>query len=721
MEDQNQVSKDLLDELNALRATVAELKQAEEDKRRLVVRLAAKEEILEALATGQPLSVLLDRLARTVEWQADGMHCSILLLSPDGRRLRLGAAPSLPDEYNRAIDGIEIGPCAGSCGTAAYLKCRVIVSDIAHDLRWAQYRDLALSHGLRACWSVPLVSRGGSVLGTLSLYYRQPRRPTGNDLQLIENYGYLAQVIVEFRQAENDLRTTKARLESIVETAPDGIISIDGRQQIILFNQGAEAIFGYSSSDVEGKSIELLLPQRFVESHRRHIDSFGTSLEKNRLMAARREVVGRRSDGTEFPAEIGISKSFVNDSVIMTAIVRDVSARKQAEEALRSTEEQLLQAQKMEAFGQLAGGVAHDFNNLLTIVIGLCDVALEQVQRENPLYPMISEIKNAADRATALTRQLLAFSRRQVLQPHVLDLNRVIADFEKMLRRMIGEDVELRTVLASNLARVRLDPGQIEQVLMNLVVNARDAMPQGGVVVFETFNLTIDSKGHPLFPEAQPGQYVILKVTDTGCGMSDATKARIFEPFFTTKGPGKGTGLGLSTVYGIVQQSGGRLHVDSELGRGTQFSLLFPAVDAPSESPPAQARSSAADRGTETILVVEDEDAVRQLACRALQSKGYRVLEAACGREAGKVADEYQGPIDLLVTDVVMPQMSGVQVAQMLSRSHPQIQVLYLSGYLDDAVLRHGIEQGQVSFLQKPFSLEAFVSKVREILDQARA
>jgi nitrogen-specific signal transduction histidine kinase/CheY-like chemotaxis protein len=383
----------------------------------------------------------------------------------------------------------------------------------------------------------------------------------------------------------------------------------------------------------------------------------------------------------------------------------------------RQLEEQLRQAQKMEAVGQLAGGVAHDFNNQLTIISGYSDLLLEGLAPGDPHWEPLCEIKSAGERSAGLTRQLLAFSRRQLLAPRILDLNAVAADAEKMLRRLIGEDVALVTALDPALGTVRADPGQVEQILLNLAVNARDAMPTGGQLTIKTCNVELDDGYVQSHPDARPGPHVLMAVTDTGCGMPPEVKARIFEPFFTTKGQGKGTGLGLATVYGIVRQSGGHIGVYSEVGVGTTFKVYLPREGLPAGAAKSRSGQLAPPQGTETVLLVEDESGVRALTRQVLSKCGYRVLEAAGAGEAVKAAAGASGPIHLLVSDVVMPGPSGRVVANRVAELHPGVRVLFMSGYTDDEVVRHGVLQEGVNFLQKPFSPIALARKVREVLD----
>jgi CheY-like chemotaxis protein/two-component sensor histidine kinase len=375
----------------------------------------------------------------------------------------------------------------------------------------------------------------------------------------------------------------------------------------------------------------------------------------------------------------------------------------------------------MEAVGQLAGGVAHDFNNLLTVITGYSDLMLRRLDNESPFRSSLEEIKKAGERAASLTRQLLAFSRKQVLQPKVLQLNAIVADVDKMLRRLIGEDIDSLTLLEPSLGRIMADPGQIEQVILNLAVNARDAMPTGGKITIETANIFLNEEYARKHVAVQSGWYVMLAVSDTGCGIDAETQVRMFEPFFTTKEQGKGTGLGLSTVYGIVKQSGGNIRVYSELGKGTTIKIYLPRIDEVIESNEAHGAPAELPQGRETVLVTEDEEQVRQMIRMILEMNGYHVLETGGGEEALAIYKEHEGQIDLVMTDVVMPQMSGRELAQSLEVLHPGIKVLYMSGYTDDAIVRHGLLDHEIAFLQKPFTPDALMRKVREVLDAPHA
>jgi two-component system, cell cycle sensor histidine kinase and response regulator CckA len=426
------------------------------------------------------------------------------------------------------------------------------------------------------------------------------------------------------------------------------------------------------------------------------------------------EVRWKRKDGSAIT--VRLSGRVVNNpeetAEVVEIIAEDITER-------RVLENQFRQAQKMEAVGRLAGGVAHDFNNLLMVISGYAEVLLEHTRRNDPLYPKIEAIHQATDRATTLTRQLLAFSRKQLLELKVVDLNLIVEDIKRLLRPLIGENIELQTQLAPDLGRTRADAGQIEQVLMNLVVNSKDAMPNGGKIIIQSANARLNHEDvRREYSYIHPGLYVVLSVTDTGEGMDKETQLRIFEPFFTTKEKGKGTGLGLSTVYGIIKQSGGYVLVQSEPGQGTTFRIYLPRVEDALEPVGTAGTSSSQNGGSETVLLVEDEESVRQLVRETLESKGYKVLEADNGEAALRIVSNYSDKIDMLITDVVMPGMSGRELSARLCASRPQTKVLYLSGYTEDAIGHEGVVDPDTAFLQKPFTLQMLSRKVREVLGE---
>jgi PAS domain S-box-containing protein len=397
---------------------------------------------------------------------------------------------------------------------------------------------------------------------------------------------------------------------------------------------------------------------------------------------------------------------------------QDITERKKTEQQMLSLQAQFLQAQKMEAIGQLAGGVAHDFNNLLTVISIQTQLALRGLRKDDPLEDKLKDIEQAADQAANLTRQLLAFSRRQILEIKVVNLNFILNDLEKMLRRVIGEHIEFKTVFADDLGLVKVDPGQMEQVIINLAVNARDAMPEGGKLFIETVNVELDEKYRLSYIGMLPGAYVMLSVNDTGVGMTEEVKEQIFDPFFTTKEKGKGTGLGLSTVYGIVKQSGGDIYVYSEVGKGTTIKIYLPRVFEPPEELKGEAPVEKIPQGNETVLVVEDDSSVRKLAVDILRMQGYKVLEAAEGEEALIICEKENNPIHIILTDVVMPNMDGPQLIERLKRAGQDFKVLYMSGYADETVVHHRLVEKGVNLIHKPFTVEKLTRKIREVLDK---
>ena len=515
-------------------------------------------------------------------------------------------------------------------------------------------------------------------------------------------------------QARAALRATEASYQTLVEYAPIGIYRSTPDGKFLSVNAAVVRMLGYDSA-AEVLALDMAR------------DVYADPAERQRLVARDSysdrqydnvEASWKRRDGRPLTVQLSVRavRNGAGRVEYYETFVRDVTDQ-------RRLQQQVLQSQKMEAVGRLAGGIAHDFNNLLTVITSYSDLVLEELAPDDVKRDDLEQVRKAADGAAALTRQLLAFSRQQVVEPRVVSLNAVVEGLQKMLRRVIDEDIELATSLAPDLGAVRADVGQLEQVLMNLAVNARDAMPTGGRLTIETANVEHDpdyARGHDA---AAVRRFAMLAVTDTGCGMDEATKARIFEPFFTTKPPGKGTGLGLATVYGIVKQAGGFIWVYSEPGQGTSFKIYLPEVDATAEGE-GGATAPAGTRvpgGTETVLLVEDAAAVRAVTKQVLERQGYTVLEAEDGEAALRLAHAHRGPIHLLLTDVVMPQLSGRELAERLAPLRPETRILYASGYTDDSVVRHGVLESGTAYLQKPFSPESLARKVREVLDNVRS
>jgi PAS domain S-box-containing protein len=514
---------------------------------------------------------------------------------------------------------------------------------------------------------------------------------------------------------EYPIRTleSETRRAAILDASPDAIITIDADNRVLDFNSAAQKVLGWPSlGSFRGPWPHLVLAP-IDEKYSNHVMP---TIEVSGLDVGRRiEVMAQRANGTEFPAEIIVRPIQLTARRVYVIWMRDITEQ-------RRLENQLWRSQKMEAVGRLAGGVAHDFNNLLTVITGYSDLVLASLSGSDPRRKNVEEILKAGERAASLTRQLLAFSRRQVLTPQPLDLNGVVLNLDKMLRRLIGEDIEVLNVLHPDLGTVKADPGQVEQVLVNLAVNARDAMPEGGRLIIETANASIDSQTARHYdPPMPPGDYVMLAVSDDGCGMDQETQNLIFEPFFTTKEEGKGTGLGLSTVYGIVKQSGGFIWVQSERGHGTSFKIYLPRIQNKEERhSSASSQEKPLAKGTETLLVVEDECAVRELVRGVLESAGYTVLLASRGEEAIQVASTHRNPIDLLLTDVVMPQMGGRELAKAVEKIDSKIKVVYMSGYAEKAIVHQGILEPGAVLIQKPFTPATLIRKIREVLDNPR-
>jgi two-component system cell cycle sensor histidine kinase/response regulator CckA len=518
--------------------------------------------------------------------------------------------------------------------------------------------------------------------------------------------------ITERRKAEANAVRLNAELadalswqRQIFEGSRDAVFISDENGQFVAVNRAATELTGFAHEELLAMRIPDLHDEPDLAAyrafHRRILDG-------ERILS---ESPLRRKDGTKVAVEFNNSRITIGGKLFMHTAARDVAERLHLEERLR-------QAQKMDAIGQLAGGVAHDFNNLLMVISGNTDLLLSETPADDPKREALTDIRKASERAASLTRQLLAFSRKQILEPRLVDVNAVVAGIEEMLRRLIGEDIELATDLAADPGWVKVDPGQLDQVVMNLALNARDAMPRGGRLTIRTRNL---DPAEPLNLEEAAGQgsrsKVAISISDTGAGIPPELKARLFEPFFTTKEFGKGSGLGLATVHGIVKQSGGDIAVESEPGKGTTFTVVLPSQPSPRTPGGSSASFRALPRGTETVLVVEDEDAVRHIVKITLESMGYRVIEARNGPEALEAARRHKEAVHLVVTDVVMPEMSGLELAERLNREHPGTRVLYMSGYTDDAVMRHGIVESGVAFLQKPFLPLALARKVREVLE----
>ena len=811
--------------------------------------LAAQQALLEGIAKGEPLADSLAAICRFAEVRGTGMLASILVLDRTGRHLRHGAAPSLPAEYCRAIDGVEIGPAVGSCGTAAYRHAQVIVSDISVDPLWQNFRDLAARHSLRACWSTPITGPDGILLGTFAIYYREPRAPGAEHEQIIRIATHTASLALHRARTAAHLQASEERFGRAFGASPvPMIVTTLAQGRIIDANDAFARTIGFSDkhepigrtvvelnlwhdpadrermlallssgrplTDVEAKfrrrngevgdalaSVEIIqiddelccltllhditarkrteerlrLAERETEHHlallQATLDGLDegvmvfdlagrayywnhaalrlhgyTDLAECRALAADfplthelRDQTGATLPPGQWPLAcilrgevlrdrellihhrvqgwqrwFAYSGTLVRDSAgqILLAVVSlsDTTARRQLEEQFR-------QSQKMEAVGQLAGGMAHDFNNILTAIIVRSELAALQPDHSTESGAAFTEIKDLGLRAAGLTKQLLAFSRRSVMDRRILNLSDIATTDAKMLVRLLGEDIRLELVLHSRALPIFADEGMIGQILLNLAVNARDAMPRGGRLTLETCERSLTGQEPGLPPDVPPGSYACLRFADTGTGIAPENLPRIFEPFFTTKGLGKGTGLGLATVFGIVRQHEGWITVESPPGSGAVFSVFLPfargEVLAPDATPAAQLPC-----GTETILLVEDEEAVRVSTTRLLTRQGYQVLSASHGPEARVIWLRDSARIDLLFTDIVMPEnISGYELAAEFQTERPDLPVILATGYSPQIAGRDLILGPRQLLLQKPFDATQLLATVRAALD----
>ena len=569
-----------------------------------------------------------------------------------------------------------------------------LMSGTVEPVEYVENQVLALGGNVRwVAWHNTLVkSRDGEILGTFS---------SGEDIS-------------ERRQTEQALRDSEERFRELTDTLPQVVFEVDIRGTITYANRRAFELFGYVEEDFQRglNTLEMIAAQ----DHDRAKANIGRVMRGDKPEST--EYMARRKDRSTFPVMIH-STRIVRDGegVGLRGIIVDLSEHKAAEKALKESEERLRQSQKMEAIGRLAGGIAHDFNNLLTTILGYSEMLLSEGTTTKEALESVREISKSAQRAASLTQQLLAYSRKQVLRPEELDINELVKNITKMLQRLIHENVRLNTVLDPKIGCVKADPAQLEQVIINLAINARDSMPGGGNLTIETQNLVLDESFCKLRPEVVPGEYVMLAVTDTGCGIDKKIQKQIFEPFFTTKEPGKGTGLGLATVFGTVKQSNGYVYVYSEPGLGSTFKIYLPVIQTmkpKGRDHPKEWAGYATDR---TILLVEDDEPLRKLVSQILERTGYTVVSASNGEEALRLLDSPEHTeIDLLVSDVVMPGIGGKALAEKLQARLPDLKVLFISGYPDEAVVHHGVLDEGVAYLQKPFSPKAFIQKVQEIL-----
>src|ERR1051326_802936 len=654
---------------------------------------------------------VINKLADAVLKQTDADQVSVLLPVNDGSEEFYVAA--VRGEHRERLLGERVPLEHTISGWVARARESLMLEGKVDDER---FRPLWPHPEIVSSISIPLLV-ANKVVGTLNINALDRLRPfTVGQMKVLTILAATAAAALESASLYTQVRQAEEKYRSIFENAVEGIFQARPDQRLLTVNPSMARILGYESPQ------ELIAD--FNATGRRLWADAGTAEQINRLLETNGVVEGlpveacrKNGDRIWLSLNLRVVKNDRGATIYREGTIEDITARTEAETHRKHLEQQLRQSQKMEAIGQLAGGVAHDFNNLLTAINGYSSLALQRADPDERMSSYLEEIRKAGERAANLTRQLLAFGRKQMLKPVPLNLNDVVSEMSKMLRRLIGEDIVFDAKFDPELKQIRADPGQIEQVLVNLVVNSRDAMPQGGTLTIETANFEIGHEFASKHLGLSLGNYVALTVSDDGGGMDEQTKARIFEPFFTTKEKGRGTGLGLSTVYGIVKQSGGNVWVYSEPNEGTVFKVFLPQVQQESEAPAKPAVEAVAPRGSETILLVEDEDVVRGLARQILEQAGYQVLDARGGEEAMRLCRERPGSIDLLLTDVVMPETSGKEVADRLTRLRPETRVLYMSGYTDDAIVHHGVLDSDVEFIQKPFTPVALARKVREVLD----
>jgi PAS domain S-box-containing protein len=579
-----------------------------------------------------------------------------------------------------------------------------------------------------------LVGEAGSWQGDLIQHTKDGRR-------LVVESRWAAQRdpdghVVGLLEVNRDITTRLRSQLALLELAPDAIVGIGPDGVILLANAQVEVLFGYAREELLGQPVEMLVPERLRSAHGTHRAAYFDH-PRTRPMGAGLDLFGRRCDGDEFPLEISLASMETDSGTIAIAAIRDISERVvaarererlEAEAERERLQNQLHQAQRLESLGQLAGGIAHDFNNLLAVIINYAAFVAEDLEaasaaggddRWGSTREDVEQIRLASERASHLTHQLLAFARREVVQPEVVNVNDVVREIEQLLLRTLGEHVELHSALAAELSPVLIDPGQVEQILVNLAVNARDAMPEGGTLRIDTLDVDVDDVYAASRPGLSPGPHVRIRVSDTGAGMEPDTLRRAFDPFFTTKPAGQGTGLGLATVYGIIQQAGGRSHIYSEQGVGTTVTVLLPATER--DGTPSRTVASPERHCKETILLVEDEDALREVTRRILTKAGYNVIAAINGIEALQAAETHGAGIDMLLSDVVMPQLNGPQVAQHLRAQRPSLRVLLMSGFAQPILESGGLLDAGVALIEKPFSAPALLVKVAQILEHADA
>jgi PAS domain S-box-containing protein len=668
--------------------------------------------VLDAISAGAPLLSIFDQVTHSVDAMMPEVASSIMQVV--NGRLRHGSAPKLPASYNQVIDGLEIGEGVGSCGTAAARGRPVIVADMLTDPLWAAYRHLVEPIGLRACWSNPVIDAEGRVLATFGMYYMKPKAPDNDDIAFIERISQFVRVAIKRTRQHEKLRISEARFRTVAQATRDVVWDCNPVDDTMWYSDGMKTLYGHDPEhdpalQKASRALDYVHPDDRPKV--RELADQALASGTNWHIEHRYQ----RADGSY--AHVLSQGHIVRDDhgtpVRLLGSLTDITEQKLLEEQLR-------RSQRLEAVGQMTGGVAHDFNNLLTVILGNLEQLQEGLGETHRLRHLADMAAMAADRGAELTSRLLAFARRQPLKPAVLNVNRQIAGMDKLLRSTLGESVQLEIVQAGGLWRALADAPQLESAVLNLCLNARDAMAGGGRLTIETANAYLDANYARKEGDLAPGQYVMVAVSDTGSGMDAKTLARVFEPFFTTKEVGKGSGLGLSMVYGFAKQSSGHVRVYSEPGMGTTVKLYLPRAHESASDGTNVHITAPAQPGHEHILLVEDDELVRQHVTLLLKGLGYQVSQASSGADALEMLERL-GTVDLLFTDVVMPGgMTGRQLADAVRKTHPDMPVLFSSGYTENAIVHHGRLDPGVYLLQKPYRRQELARMIREVIDSVR-
>jgi two-component system cell cycle sensor histidine kinase/response regulator CckA len=674
--------------------------------------------LLEQIAVGLDLPAVLERVVRFTEAHEDGLIAAILIAAPEAGELRLAAGPGLPAAVRQRLVALPLELGAGPGALAAGRREPVAFPDLTGEQAPGWAAPLVAA-GITGAWSAPLFAADGSVLGTLELLALASRGSAEPDRTLIELAGHLAEIAIERDRSRDALARERQLFEQVLDHLPVGVWVLDREGRTTFENPAGRTIWAgtrpnplEAAEGCRGWRVDTAAPLGPAEWPASRAFRQGETCLDEAIM------IETLDGGQKTVVESAVPlRSLAGEVVGAIVVSQDVSDRRAADEALRQSEDRLRHAQKMEAVGQLAGGIAHDFNNLLTGILSYVELIQHELRPDDPIRDDLAQIRHTGERAAALTRQLLAFSRRQVLQPRVLSLNAVVSELDPMLRGLLGPVVALEITPDPALGLVLADPGQLGQVLVNLAVNARDAMPAGGTVTITTANIQLGAADDARANGVRAGAYVTLSVRDTGVGMDVPTQARIFDPFFSTRATGQGSGLGLSTVYGIVEQSGGHIAVESAPAQGATFTIFLPRHEAADPAPPAALDRRRLPTGQETLLLVEDEAAVRSSVRRLLERHGYTIVEARHGQDALTLMESGAVRIDMVVTDLVMPEIGGRELVERLRARHPGLKVLFMSGYSEMAVAGNGVMPQGSGFVEKPFTVEQLIRRTREILD----